>query len=293
MDRKIIKHIDLHHPHDSFFQKAMEDPKVARDFIRAHLPKETLAQINLKCLDLQPRVHHKKAGKQIASDIVYRTKIKDKSAYLYFAIEHQSSNDRTMAFRVLKYVIEIMDKAYRETGQYPLVIPLVVYHGKSRSTMKTDLRDLISAPRTLIDTYFLKPFRLIDLTCLEDQELARHQHASLMELALKSTYSATDLYYAQKIIEVYKEYRTKAKNREPSLHLVLEYLFVSSRSVDRPKFVEMVHKELPEDEDKRMINITEELLEVGRNEGREQIKSLTEEMSQFLLEEEVSPVLNF
>lgn len=268
MSIKKISKIDVHHPHDSFFKKSMEDPKVARDFIRAHLPSSTLAFMDLDSLELQPSVHSRKIGKQLASDIIYKVNIANEEGYLYFALEHQSCNDPIMAFRLVRYMIEIMETALVASKKIPLVIPVVVYHGETECSMEMDFRNLIEAPRELIDRYWLQPFQLIDLTKIKDEALANHQFASLIELALKSTYDFSDSFYLKKIIEVHKKY--SKEGRELNLELVLEYLFVSNKSMSHSEFIEMVYEALPEDGDSEVLTIAEQCIEEGRQEGHQE-----------------------
>ena len=80
-----------------------------------------------------------------------------------------------MPFRLLKYICNIIDHHIKIHGvkniNYPLIYPLVVYHGKSKYPFSTNLGDLIDAPQALVDHYFLKPFQLIDLGQIDDETL--------------------------------------------------------------------------------------------------------------------------
>ena len=162
MDKKNKNPSGLHHPHDVFFQRLMSNPKVMRDFLKAHLPENLLGKVDLSQLAVQPRIHIDDTGSQSISDLVYKTKIDEEDAYLYFAVEHPSYHDPLLAFRILKYTIGIMDRHVKESDKerLPLVYPCVVYHGKDRCRLEPDVRALIDAPKELIDTYFLKPFNL-------------------------------------------------------------------------------------------------------------------------------------
>jgi hypothetical protein len=45
--------------------------------------------------------------------------------------------------------------------------------------------DLVDAPKEWVEAYFLKPFTLIDLNKIEDEELKQRSWAGVMELTLK------------------------------------------------------------------------------------------------------------
>jgi hypothetical protein len=65
---------------------------------------------------------------------------------VYLLVEHQSSTDPLMAFRMLRNVTRIWDQHLRghpNARQLPAVIPLVVHHDRSRWTSPAQLLDLI------------------------------------------------------------------------------------------------------------------------------------------------------
>lgn len=94
----------------------------------------------------------------------------------YVLIEHQSTHDPLMPYRMLRYVTRIWDKYELDnphTRRLPAVIPLVVYQGPHPWTSPTQLADLID-PDTEYDMRAWLPrfeFRLDDLTHAEEHEL--------------------------------------------------------------------------------------------------------------------------
>jgi Putative transposase, YhgA-like len=65
---------------------------------------------------------------------------------VYVLIEHQSSDDPLMVFRMLRYVTRIWDQYEREhpgTRRLPAVIPLVVCQGPDRWTSPVQALDVI------------------------------------------------------------------------------------------------------------------------------------------------------
>ncbi len=88
-------------PHDAAFKKAFQKKKVARAFFRHYLPTKIVKYIDLNCLEIQNRSYVDKKMKDKHSDMVYRTRIFGKLCYLYLLLEHQSTPDRRMPFRLL------------------------------------------------------------------------------------------------------------------------------------------------------------------------------------------------
>ena len=58
-------------PHDQFFRKAMEDKRVATEFLKLYLPADLCAQIDFNVLSLQPRAHANAVRKWIVSFLQY------------------------------------------------------------------------------------------------------------------------------------------------------------------------------------------------------------------------------
>ena len=78
------------------------------------------------------------------SDIIY--KIKDKN--IFFLIEHQSTIDYSIAYRMMEYSIEIMrviiDKkeSKRKSYKYPLIIPIIIYTGEEKWDAKLSMQEI-------------------------------------------------------------------------------------------------------------------------------------------------------
>ena len=116
--------------HDHFFKQSMSRPYVAKDFFETHLPKEvrefadlsTLAIVNTNFIDSA-------LGEGIV-DLLYSVQIQGKLGYLILC-EHQSTQDKLITFRILKYAIQIWGNhiAKKPGTKLPLIYPLIVYSG--------------------------------------------------------------------------------------------------------------------------------------------------------------------
>ncbi|HEX4045752.1 MAG TPA: Rpn family recombination-promoting nuclease/putative transposase, partial [Gammaproteobacteria bacterium] len=193
------------HAHDQFFRTVMADQRVACDFLMAYLPKEMSQVIDWKKLELQQRSYIDEVRKESIVDVLYKTKINEKEAYLYLLLEHQSTPDELMPFRLLKYICAIIDQHLKVTKEkfLPLVYPVVVYHADRPYPYSTDIKDLVDAPKELIEHYFLKPFQLIDLGQIKDEELKAHTWSGVMEFALKHVFARDLLPHLQDAIELF------------------------------------------------------------------------------------------
>jgi predicted transposase/invertase (TIGR01784 family) len=72
------------------------------------------------------------------SDLIYKLKLNGSDVYFYILVELQSSVDFTMPFRLLKYMVALLDKIFqkadpnargRKDYRLPAVVPIILYNG--------------------------------------------------------------------------------------------------------------------------------------------------------------------
>ncbi len=96
--------------------------------------------------------------------------------YLLVLIEFQSTIDRRMALRMMNYAggiwMGLGEDDLGPGGEYPAVLPVVVYNGEQPWNAATDVRDLLaSAPEQLLGTQPRHPYLLIELQTLDPSTL--------------------------------------------------------------------------------------------------------------------------
>ena len=91
--------------------------------------------------------------KEKISDVVYRIPFKDSEAFLYILIEHQSTVDFSMPFRLLLALVHIWldyfnqapkEKRTRKSFRFPPVFALVLYNGKAKWTVARRFSELVA-----------------------------------------------------------------------------------------------------------------------------------------------------
>jgi predicted transposase YdaD len=183
-------------PHDSVFRRVFGVPANAASQLRAVLPPGLAGRLDLGRLAPVPGSFVDEALKWRHSDLLFTAPLDGHDAFVYVLVEHQSSDDPLMAFRVLRYVTRIWDQYEREhpgARRLPAVIPLVVYQGSGRWTSPVQLLEVIDLDpggRRAVQPYLPRfEFLLDDLTRAgEDQLLARElPPAALVTLLLLKT----------------------------------------------------------------------------------------------------------
>jgi predicted transposase/invertase (TIGR01784 family) len=108
-------------------------------------------------------------------------------------IEHASTSHPLIAFRLLKYMMGIMEEHLRgsKSKELPLVYPIVFYTGKRPYSHSLDLFDLFSEKdRDLARRTLFSPYHLIDLTQHSDEELSEFLWYGPMARLLKHIHDA-------------------------------------------------------------------------------------------------------
>jgi predicted transposase/invertase (TIGR01784 family) len=206
--------------------------------------------------------------KTVQSDILYRVKLKEgEYAYLYLLCEHQSTVSPLMPFRVWQYVIKIWaDYLKQNKGKkLPLVYPLVFYTGTEPYNCSVDIRDLIQAPRSLIDqVLFKQTFQLINVNQLAEDDL-QGQWSGMMALMMRHIRDRDILIFVKKVM-YFLRYLEQADGTDYVL-LLLNYCLNAGEALDVKEFVETIQQGLSPRTGENVMTIAEQFIEKGRREG--------------------------
>ena len=112
-------------PHDATFRQFLTQPDIAREFMEIHLPAELRTVCDLSTLKLESGSFVEDDLRQYFSDVLYSLKTTTGEGYVHVLIEHQSSPDKHMAFRLIRYAVAAMQR-HLDSGhkKLPLVIPV-------------------------------------------------------------------------------------------------------------------------------------------------------------------------
>ncbi|CRY41067.1 putative transposase [Yersinia enterocolitica] len=192
----VIAHTDPHDyyrpmkttptPHDALFKNFMTQPATACDLLEFHLPPELRQLCDLSTLRLESGSFIENNLRACYSDVLYSLKTTAGDGYVYALIEHQSSPDKHMAFRMMRYAIAAM-QSHLEAGndQLPLVIPMLFYHGMvTPYPYPMSWLHAFNQP-ALAGRLYSRDFPLIDVTVIPDNEIMTHRRIALLELLQK------------------------------------------------------------------------------------------------------------
>lgn len=277
-----MQELELHHPHDALAKYCLSNLSVARDFLEAHLPGAVQECCNFNTLAIEPGSHIDEILKQRCSDILYSLEINDSPGYVYCLIEHQSKAEKLMPFRMLSYQVAIMQR-HLDQGydQLPLVIPLLLYHGRcSPYPYSVKLSDCFVQSELAEETLFKKLY-LIDLTVMNEDEIMGHRRAALLEMVQKHIFTANIMEHidsikqALKLIKNYPELQT-------SVSSVIYYLYKEANVSNVTHLIENLTQS-PTDYQEDAMTAAEYLIQKGLQQGMQQSKKEKETIARKLL----------
>ena len=178
-------------PHDRFAQAVFSNPQHAEPVFRAVLPEALARELDFTRAELLPSLFLDDDLDERRADFLFRVPLAGQEVYLLTLLEHQSSNDPTMAARLLVYAGRALDRYLRDhprAKRLPAVIPIVLYHGARAWSAPTELLELYAlsdANATALRGYVPNlRFFLDDLSQTADDELRRRPGPVIARLAL-------------------------------------------------------------------------------------------------------------
>ena len=259
-------------PHDAAFRQFLANPDVARDFMQIHLPAELCALCDLSTLKLESSTFVEEDLRQYASDILWSMKTTSgDDGYIHLLLEHQSTTDKNMAFRQMRYAIAAMQR-HLEAGHktLPLVIPVLFYHGKqSPYPCSTNWLDGFSNPE-LAGKVYSNTFPLVDVTVIDDNDIMNHRRMAALTLLMKHIRQRDMMELLDSLPRVMVEWISPEQVR------ILIHYMVNAGEAPAPEFMRALAERLPQHEDE-LMTIAQQLEQIGIEKGLQQGLQLGEQ----------------
>jgi len=213
--------------------------------------------------------------RQYFSDVLFSLKTTAGEGYVHVLIEHQSSPDKHMAFRLMRYAVAAMQR-HLEAGhkKLPLVIPVLFYTGK-RSPYPYSTRWLneFDDP-ALAGKLYSSAFPLVDVTVIPDDEIAGHRSMAALTLLQKHIHQRGLAELTDRLAPI-----LLAGYLSSSQVISLEhYIVQAGETADAEGFVRELAQRVPQHGD-ALMTVAQQLVQngiqqgiqpgrqVGRNEG--------------------------
>lgn len=263
---------DITNPHDRFFKEVLSREEVARDFMIHYLPSDVVALFDMSSVEIRKDSFVEKELKEYFSDLLYCVDTRDGgSSYVYVLFEHKSYPERLISLHLLRYMARIWEHAVKvgESMRLPPIIPVVVYHGRSKWKVGQDFQDLFDLPEEL--KVYLPDFRylLCDLTQYSDEEMRGAVTLKAAFLLMKHIFAADLADRLPGILKLIKDLLNKRSGLE-YLETLLRYVASGSDQIREEEIERGIKEVLREKGGDIMPTVAEKWIEQGIQQGIQQ-----------------------
>jgi predicted transposase/invertase (TIGR01784 family) len=260
-------------PHDSLFRDTFSNPEHARGLLRHMMKRSLAARFDWSTLRLIPGSFVGPTLRGRHCDLLYGVRCGDKEVLVYLLLEHQSTTDPLMPFRLLVYMVRVWERYVREhphTTRLPAIMPMVVHHSREGWTSPTSFEelfdlepDMLNAVRANVPSF---KFLLDDLRVAGDASVRARAMSALGRMALLFLRHSSE---PQKIVErvarwldLLREIRATPEGGD-ALERLWRYLIVISETDEPEELVEHLQLVVGEAYKEEIVTAGEKLMERG------------------------------
>ena len=228
---------------------------------------------------------------ELVADLVFQVPFRDESGtdelFIYILVEHQSTVDKKMAFRVLSYMVNILALQRREWAtnnvpesqqRYSPVIPIVFYTGERRWNAPLTLDAIMDVPDIL--SRFVPKFDilLLDVKGTEPDTLTETGHPLGWLLTVLQKENADEVEIKNALIRAISHLNTLGEEHQEQWEMAIVYLLllILHRRPDEQhdNLKTVVEEQIPLSHRKEVTEMVysraDRLLDEGAKRGREE-----------------------
>lgn len=261
-------------PHDALVKHCFDNLSTAREFLEEYLPSDLSQRLDFKTIKRRKDSFVETSLKKKISDVVFSLDLNhepnaSKEGFVYILIEHQSSSDYWISFRLWKYTLLLLDKYTKDKNKLPLIFPMVFYNGKSRNNSPRNLAELFQDPE-LARKYLYNDYHLVDLQKMSDDDINYQKHLSMLLYVMKHIHDRDMIKMIEEMFaKCEKAILIDKKNEYIHLRSVLWYAHPRIEDNKLNKIAEVISNNLHEEEgESNMRSIADKFYEEGYIKGR-------------------------
>ncbi len=268
-------------PHDLFARYTFGHPERAAAELRAVLPEQVVSEVDWSSLRRESSSVVDPELRETESDLLFTARLRTgHPLLLYVLLEHQSTVDRWMALRMLRYVVRQVERWRQEhpdSDVLPLIIPLVMYHGPDGAwTAPRRVEELFALPEEGREQWrALAPrfeYLLDDLTAEREEALRARPGPPLARLAWLVLRYGRSEELARRLPEWVALFAQVQSGPEGAEHLVvlIRYLLRVGDWTVHEAARQVLHSVVDEQQTEELMrSYAEELIEQGIQRGLE------------------------
>jgi predicted transposase/invertase (TIGR01784 family) len=263
---------EIHHPHDMMVRAVLSDLAEATSFLQWHLPQEISQALNWSTLTLLEGSFVDEDLRASEADFLYEIEhvSSEEPVWIYVLLEHQSTPDRWMRFRLLKYCCRIWDMSFRahpEQRELRAIVPLVFYQGEHSWSYSSEFADLFAESVREWPGVPHFSHELIDQSGMRPGEVQGELKAQLMQLLLMAAYHPSFAWMEQVARLLGLLSSLASSGGINYVRIFVLYILATQEPEVAQSFREVLRRHAPDVGDD-LMTYAQELLEKGRLEER-------------------------
>jgi predicted transposase YdaD len=286
-------------PHDLFVRFTFGQPEHAAAELRAVLPPQLVAQVDWDSLRREAGSVVDEELRETESDLLFSARTTGGQPVLFYVLlEHQSSVDRWMALRMLRYVVRQLERwRHEHPGSLllPVILPLVLYHGPGGAwSAPRRVEELFNLPGEGEQTEHWRArvprfeYPVDDLTAERAEALMARTGPPMVRLALLALRYGRTEELAERLPswEALLVQLQAASNGFEKLSVLFHYLLLVGEQDARGATVAMLKTVVGSQRaEELMLSFFEEHFERGRQQGKAegQVEGKAEGRAEYLL----------
>lgn len=263
---------EIHNPHDALVRAVLGDVAAAISFLQTHLPQEVIQALNWSTLKRLEGSFIDEDLRGSEADLLYEVEhISDTgSVWVYLLVEHQSSADRWMRFRLLKYccrIWEVQLNTNPRPDELRPIVPLVFYQGERRWPHTTEFADLFA--ESVRDWPGVPHFahKLIDQSGLQVDAVQGEEKVRIMQLLLLAAYHPVEG-WMERVAELWGSLSSFGLSGGVNyVRVFVLYILATQEPEAAASFREVLGRYAPDAGDD-VMTYAQQLLDEGRDKGR-------------------------
>jgi predicted transposase/invertase (TIGR01784 family) len=279
----------LSQPHAKTFEYVFKEKETAASMLKEYLPGKIRNKLDFRTLKISNDSFLDKTLKDYFSDLLYEIKLKSnyKAALIYILFEHKSREEWFICLQLLKYLVRIWEqylKQNKEIKHLPVIIPLVIYHGKPKWKLSKRFISLFEDTTDLEEYIPDFSFNLYDISHTADEDIRGTPLLKIFLTTFKYIYSPELRNKLWDIFKLFLELNDKTKVSE-YLEVLIRYLFYSPGEFNKEELQEQVTSIL-EEGGYIMQTIAEQLREEGIKIGEKNMQTIAQKLKKEGIKEE-------
>ena len=265
---------NIKNPHDKFFKEVFSRKDMMEEFLLNYLPGNIIEQLDLKSLKYTKDSFIDKHLAEYFSDLLCKSNFKDGTlGYIYILFEHKSYQEPLAAFHILRYMVRIWELWQKKEKEqwFPVVIPIILYHGENSWQAGLNFADLIHHHEDMASLVPNFSYILWDASRYSDEEIKGEAMLRVALLIMKYILRKDLREHLRGILGLLKNLSQKRTGME-YIETILRYILsaASKSNVTYEDLKDAVSESLPYIGGETMQTIADSLREQGMQQGIQQ-----------------------